>query len=135
RLGMLLKLLQEIASDCCVLFPIHPRTRKAMEEFGYSPRGITVVDPVGYLEMNVLLAGAKTVYTDSGGLQKEAYFHRVPCVTLRDETEWIETIECGWNRLWNQEEYAERKEIKEYGDGKSAQKIVEILDQWDIDRQ
>ena len=130
RFGALLNLLQKVASEHSVVFPIHPRTRKAMEEHGFRSDGLTVIDPVGYLDMNALLAGAKEVYTDSGGLQKEAYFHRCPCVTLRDETEWVETIEAGWNRLWTQEKYEKRTEIKEYGDGDSAQKIVEILRQW-----
>ena len=67
------------------------------------------------------------MFTDSGGLQKEAYFHRVPCVTLRSETEWVETIAAGWNRLWRGPDYAARREITDYGDGHAAVKAVEIM--------
>jgi UDP-GlcNAc3NAcA epimerase len=107
--------------------PLHPRTRLAIDHFGLSTDGITIIDPIGYLDMTQLLSGAAAVYTDSGGLQKEAYFHRVPCVTLRDETEWVETVLCGWNRLWGEDSYRPRKEILEYGDGQSSQKIVDLL--------
>lgn len=65
--------------------------------------------------------------TDSGGLQKEAYFHRVPCRTLRSETEWVETITHGWNRLWTVEDYEPRSEIVNYGDGHCAGKIAKII--------
>ena len=84
--------------------------------------------PLGYLNMQRLLASAAEVATDSGGLQKEAYFHRVPCVTLRDETEWVETVEAGWNRLWTQPNYASpRHDIADYGDGQTAEKIIELM--------
>jgi UDP-N-acetylglucosamine 2-epimerase len=83
-----------------VVFPVHPRTRKAMNELGYAaPESVRVIEPVGYLDMIELERCAKTIVTDSGGVQKEAYWLRVPCVTLREETEWIETVESGWNRL------------------------------------
>ncbi|MBV9061375.1 MAG: UDP-N-acetylglucosamine 2-epimerase, partial [Alphaproteobacteria bacterium] len=92
--------------------------------------GVKVVEPLGYLGMSKLLHHAKIVLTDSGGLQKEAYFHRVPCVTLRDETEWVETIDSGWNRLWTEPEYRERQNIPVYGEGNAAAAIIERLREW-----
>jgi UDP-GlcNAc3NAcA epimerase len=84
------------------VFPIHPRTRAALERAGLLDRAAaaaTLTPPLGYLEFTALLISAAVCLTDSGGVQKEAYLHRVPCVTLRDTSEWVETIELGWNRL------------------------------------
>ena len=92
-------------------------------EFG----NLKVIGPVGYLDMAKLLNGASAVFTISGGLQKEAYFHRVPCTTLRDETEWVETVSHGWNRLWNGPAFLPRREIDEYGDGKAAFRVADLL--------
>lgn len=77
--------------------------------------------------MALLTHHAAAVFTDSGGLQKEAYFHRVPCVTLRDETEWVETIEAGWNRLWTQDDYKPRHDIPDYGTGQASDLIGKLL--------
>lgn len=123
--------LARVAHEMPVVFPLHPRTRQAVESLGMSDlleaAGLRVCAPVGYFDMTRLLMSAAGVYTDSGGLQKEAYFHRVPCVTLRPETEWVETIEAGWNRLWSTPEYRARREITDYGDGHAGQAIVEVL--------
>ncbi|CAA7617730.1 non-hydrolyzing UDP-N-acetylglucosamine 2-epimerase [Magnetospirillum sp. SS-4] len=110
-----------------VVLPLHPGTREKAGGWGVDLSGLTVIPPVGYLDMHRLLAGAAQVMTDSGGLQKEAYFHRVPCVTLRGETEWTETIAAGWNRLWRGPDYLPRRDIDEYGDGRAADKVVAAL--------
>lgn len=110
-----------------VVLPLHPRTRAAALQTGQDLTGLRVIAPVGFLDMHRLLQGAALVMTDSGGVQKEAYFHRVPCITLREETEWVETVEAGWNRLWHGPDYARRRDIDEYGDGRAAEKIVGLL--------
>jgi UDP-N-acetylglucosamine 2-epimerase len=90
------------AIEAPVVFPIHPRTRAALERAGLLRRAeaaATLTAPLGYLEFTALVMAAAVCLTDSGGVQKEAYLHRVPCITLRDTSEWVETIELGWNRL------------------------------------
>lgn len=125
--AMLDFLRQRTTSGLSVLLPMHPRTRQKIAEFGLSTAGITVCDPVGYLDMARLLSACAEVLTDSGGVQKEAYFHRKPCITLRDETEWVETISHGWNRLWTTDTYMARKDISDYGDGRSAARIATLI--------
>ncbi|HVM08455.1 MAG TPA: UDP-N-acetylglucosamine 2-epimerase (non-hydrolyzing) [Acidimicrobiales bacterium] len=119
--------LRREASTRPVVLPLHPRTKAAAERWGLSFGPVTVIPPVGFLDMTRLLMGAALALTDSGGVQKEAYFHGVPCVTMRGETEWVETIQCGWNRLWTDEAYAPRRPITDYGDGHAAARILEIL--------
>ena len=122
-----------------VLMPMHPRTAHAMEAFGLSaPANVKVVEPLGYLDMLAAAASARVIVTDSGGLQREAYYLGVRCVTVRDETEWTETVETGWNRLAGADADrisadittpsapAERPPI--YGDGDAAERIVAVLD-------
>lgn len=127
RFARVVAWLEEAARKTPVVMPVHPRTRKLLASRGLTPAGLTLIDPVGYLDMARLLSRAAAVFTDSGGLQKEAYFHRVPCVTLRDETEWVETIEAGWNRLWTGEDHAPRRDIADYGSGDSALAIARLL--------
>ena len=124
-----------------VVFPVHPRTRKNLEAFGLweALRGkVTAIDPVDYLDFLALLMKAQKVATDSGGVQKEAYFFGVPCVTLRDETEWIETVEVGWNAVVGTETEDILHAIanfnptgtkaKSFGDGHAAERIARILE-------
>jgi len=117
------------AREMPIILPIHPRTLAAAKRAGIDPArsGIRVIQPLGYLDMCKLVHHASVVLTDSGGLQKEAYFHRVPCVTLRDETEWTETVACGWNRLWETADYRPRRDILDYGEGDAARQILEIV--------
>jgi UDP-N-acetylglucosamine 2-epimerase len=83
-----------------VIIPMHPRTRKAISDAGLRiDARVQLIDPLGYLDMVALTRSARIILTDSGGLQKEAYWLGVPCLTMRDETEWVETVEVGWNRL------------------------------------
>lgn len=126
-LTAVLQYLKAMAADLPVVLPLHPRTRQAAERFGLDFEDLTLCEPLGYLDMTWLVAGACSVLTDSGGLQKEAYFHRRPCVTLRSETEWVETIEQGWNRLWSQPDYAPRREIADYGTGDASAKIAAVI--------
>ena len=116
--------LRRQAERAPVVLPLHPRTRAALERAKLDVTGLILTDPVGPLDMQALLAGCLEVFTDSGGLQKEAYFHRKPCVTLRDRTEWVELIDAGWNRLWTTDGYAKRREIDDYGQGDAAVRIA-----------
>jgi UDP-GlcNAc3NAcA epimerase len=130
QLRAVVEFLRERAQTHPVVLPLHPRTRQAASRMGVGLDGLRVIDPIGYIDMAKLLHHAREVYTDSGGLQKEAYFHRVPCVTLRDETEWTETIAHGWNRLWSGPEHSVRREISEYGEGRAAFKVASLLRTW-----
>ena len=126
------------ALDQPVVFPMHPRTREVIESenIAFGPR-TQLIAPLGLLDFTALLQSARAVLTDSGGIQKEAYWHGVPCITLRDTTEWPETIDAGWNRLVGTNPEAiqaaaesaspgpERKNL--YGDGRAAQAIIETL--------
>ena len=130
------------AIDRPAVFPVHPRTRAALESAGLLKRAeaaVTLAPPLGYLDFTALLASASVCLTDSGGVQKEAYLHRVPCLTLRDTSEWVETIELGWNRLIGGldaaavagalaalESPAEHPAL--YGSGDAARKIAEVIE-------
>lgn len=131
RLDRILDELSSLSKDLRIVFPVHPRTRKIFAERGIRLDNITQIDPLGYFDLHRLLGACELVITDSGGLQKEAYFHSKPCITMRDETEWVELIEAGWNRLWTSEDWAHpRREISDYGTGKAAEAIVTAIRDW-----
>jgi UDP-N-acetylglucosamine 2-epimerase len=128
-----------IHSEQPVLFPIHPRTRKQLARLDkLSLEHIQLIEPVGYLEMLFLEHKARAILTDSGGVQKEAYLLAVPCCTIRDQTEWIETVTSGWNRLVPAQVMAIQQALSTlvlpntprplyYGDGMSAYRIAQLL--------
>jgi UDP-GlcNAc3NAcA epimerase len=126
RFARLIDYLESEAREQPIVFPVHPRTRERLHNGRKLGSNLILLDPVGYFDMQQLVAGAVQIFTDSGGLQKEAYFHRVPCVTLRDETEWVETLEAGWNRLWTTPDYRPRRDIAEYGNGDAAKRVATI---------
>jgi UDP-GlcNAc3NAcA epimerase len=118
------------------VFPIHPRTRHALDEHGIElPTNVEAVEPLGYLEMLALIAGATAVVTDSGGLQKEAYWLRVPCLTVRPSTEWVDTVNVRANRLIRPWEIADEvwkarfpdDAPQLYGDGHAAERVAAAL--------
>ena len=137
RLRLLVALLEAVPGD--VVLPLHPRTRARLEAAGLLGRveaAVTVTPPLGYLDFTALLLGARAMLTDSGGVQKEAYLAGVPCVTLRDTTEWVETVDSGWNvlvdldadaalRALGREVPAERPDL--YGDGRAGERVVAAL--------
>lgn len=121
--------------DLPVVLPLHPRTLSKLSKITFSDN-VKIIEPVSYLEMILLLKNSKKVLTDSGGLQKEAYFLKKPCITLRDETEWIETIEGNWNFITgtNKELILEKVKVNQfaqqknyYGDGKAGEKILSAI--------
>ncbi|WP_155302398.1 UDP-N-acetyl glucosamine 2-epimerase [Desulfosarcina widdelii] len=128
-----------IEIDEPIIFPVHPRTKKYvdMTNLDLKSSKVRCIPPVGYLDMLTLEQNSKSILTDSGGIQKEAYFFGVPCITLRTETEWVETVETGWNVVVG----TDRKRIVEttkklkmenprpdmYGDGKAAEKMIKFL--------
>lgn len=142
RLLAILGALAEHSAKQPVVLPIHPRTAKMVRQNAQADAllsKIKTIEPVGFFDMATLLSGAALAVTDSGGLQKEAYFHRVPCVTVRDETEWVELIDMGWNRL---PEKLEKGAILDaiaaakapsgpdpapYGKGDAAKRILDVL--------
>jgi UDP-GlcNAc3NAcA epimerase len=127
QLARIISYLTVEAKKTPVVFPVHPCTRQRARKFGLEFTGLLTIDPISYLNMAYLAKHACCIYTDSGGLQKEAYFHSTSCVPMRDEAEWQNTIESGWNRLWTVKEYSPRREIEDFGDGNASQAIVEKL--------
>jgi UDP-N-acetylglucosamine 2-epimerase len=121
-----------------VVFPLHPRTAAAIEEQGHRLSGqVRPRPPLGYLDFAALASQARAILTDSGGVQKEAYWYEVPCITLRENTEWVETVETGWNRLVGTDPErivaAARETVTPdqhpplYGDGSTADSIADLI--------
>ncbi len=140
RLRAIFTALARIARELLpVILPLHPRTRNRLTAVGLSPQHVRLLDPVSYLDMILLEKHARLVLTDSGGVQKEAFFFRVPCVTLREETEWAETVKTGWNALAGSDPEAifaaagdarpGQDRITAYGDGRAAEGIVKVCNE------
>ena len=140
RLNSILSALRSIAQDKPVVLPLHPRTKAKLAQQNNSDalKGLTILDPVPYLEMQRLQMSAQLILTESGGIQKEAYSHQGPSITLRDETEWVETVEAGWNQLVGTDEdktitaaqghlTLPKQQAALYGDGRAAEKMITCL--------
>jgi len=139
RLAAILRALEQVgAAGGPVVLPAHPRTANAMQALGYRPGpGMQVIEPVGYLDMLILERHARLILTDSGGVQKEAYFFAVPCLTLRRETEWVEAVETGWNQLVGDDLASIVRLARDFrptgsppplfGDGHAAERIAALL--------
>lgn len=145
RLRSIFKALDEVSQGMMVIFPLHPRTKKTKEALGIKEKGksLRLIGPVSYFDMLLLERNARVILTDSGGVQKEAFWFGVPCVTLREETEWVETVKSGWNRLVGADPHEIVKAVHEalkprrsalankgegiYGDGNAGDKIITIL--------
>lgn len=125
-----------------IIYPIHPRSKKYLKEYKFNKwvqemTYLHLIEPVGFLEMIALEKNAKMILTDSGGVQKEAYLHRVPCITLRNETEWVETVQSGWNQLAGTDIQKIVRLAKNFpkpknhpnflGDGRAYKKIAQII--------
>lgn len=144
RLSNIFEALTEISTDSTpVVLPLHPATSGYLQKYGLSDfteknKSVKLIEPVNFTDMIMLEKNAKYILTDSGGIQKEAYFHHVPCLTLREETEWIETVNAGWNTIVGYKKESiinalssntQKYEISEYGDGHTGDKIVQLIAQ------
>ena len=142
RLQSIFDALREIAKELPVILPIHPRTRQLLKRLDKETwlKSINILEPLPFLEMLRLEMSAKVILTDSGGIQKEAYFHEVPCITLRDETEWVETVEMGWNKIVGADkekilnayqsydiELNKKHQQSPFGNGNTGEQILNIM--------
>ena len=142
RFSAIIDAIIEISTRLPVVWPVHPRARGLLEKGGHLDRlgkQVQLIEPVGYLGMVELEKNAAIIATDSGGVQKEAFFHEVPCVTLRDETEWVELVDAGWNRLASPNDPAgimsaiessmgsRGESVQPYGSGDAAARIVQAI--------
>jgi UDP-N-acetylglucosamine 2-epimerase len=147
RLARLVEVLTRAAEVAPVIFAVHPRTRARLEAAGllnsFGSRAILPIEPLGYLDTTRLLRSCRAVLTDSGGLQKEAFLASVPCVTMREETEWVETVEAGWNRLVGLDAEAAARALEElptpgervspatemYGNGRAGERVAAAIEE------
>lgn len=141
RLTHIFQALNEVAgTDCPVVLPLHPRTVKYAEQHGlHFAEAVKAIEPISYFQMLILENNARLILTDSGGVQKEAYWFRVPCITLRDETEWVETVESGWNILVGANKHRIVETVRDghsrrdassesvYGNGDAASQVCKVL--------
>ena len=138
RLNSILSALNKIAEEVAIILPLHPRTRNIINKGSFETSNLSIIDPVGYLEMVYLIKKSKLIMTDSGGLQKEAFFFKKPCITLRDETEWVELVNGGFNTLvganeklinqaYKSQDYTSNFNINLYGNGLASKNIVKAL--------
>jgi UDP-GlcNAc3NAcA epimerase len=144
RLLAIIDAFSEVSERMPIVLPLHPRTLQKLRQLcrlDELPERLHLIDPVGYLDIVQLEKYAGLIATDSGGVQKEAFFHKVPCVTLRDETEWVELVDAGWNKLVPPNDAksivggiessmgTQGKNIMPYGKGDATVKIVDILEE------
>ncbi|HMO15174.1 MAG TPA: UDP-N-acetylglucosamine 2-epimerase (non-hydrolyzing) [Pirellulaceae bacterium] len=138
RIAGVIDALNAITHECKVIFPVHPRTKNILLKSGLDVSRLTLLDPVGYLNMLWLLKHCTHVFTDSGGLQKEAFYFQKPCFTLRNETEWVELVDHGFNVLvgteaenilhsWRGHKFSSQWDALWYGAGKASQVVVHAL--------
>lgn len=140
RLKNIIEAFIELSKEKPVIFPVHPRTKKTLETFNLSLltfNEVYLIDPVSYFDMIILQKNADKILTDSGGMQKEAYFLKVPCISLRDETEWVETVKSGWNVLVGAnkqkiidatQNFRSKGHYRNYfGDSNTSNKILKII--------
>ncbi len=130
RLEEIITFVNDVTAGTPVLFPMHPRMSGVYEEVQKPfAENVRIIEPLGYFDLLTALKNAGRLLTDSGGMQKEAYWLQVPCITLRDETEWVETVQSGWNILFRDYhgEHRRTERPQAYGDGYAADKIVHSI--------
>ena len=129
-LEKIIAFINDVTARRPVIFPMHPRMLKAYENASVRfADHVRIIEPLGYFDLLVLLENSSCLFTDSGGMQKEAYWLHVPCITLREQTEWVETVQSGWNVLYCNYQKAHQTQMKTnaYGDGHAAELIITTL--------
>jgi UDP-N-acetylglucosamine 2-epimerase len=130
RLGEVITFINEVTVQTPVIFPMHPRMANSYAAVPMKfAENVRFIEPLGYFDLLTAMKNSRRLLTDSGGMQKEAYWLQVPCITLRDETEWVETVQSGWNILWREyrDSHHPGGQAPTYGDGKASEKIIKTL--------